>query len=90
MALLCEVRTEKGTWGALESDKKFLQLKTFIILKRTKCSKILYREKRKGWRKFVGSFDSKILTSEIWSLIRAFKRCNLTLPNYIVDPSKER
>jgi len=71
-----------------ESGKKFLQLKTYNFKKAwAKCSKVLYQEKRIGWRKFV---ESKTPTSEIWSLIRAFKRRNLTLPKYIADPFKER
>jgi len=41
------------------------------------CSKILQKHKRKGWKKFYTQFNFKTPTSEIWSLIKLFKKRKL-------------
>jgi len=41
---------------------------------RLTCSKTLKKQKRLGWKKFCSNFNCKTPTSEIWSLIKCFKR----------------
>ncbi|XP_018397608.1 PREDICTED: uncharacterized protein LOC108775675 [Cyphomyrmex costatus] len=41
---------------------------------RRECLKILSQQRRKGWQTFVGGFNSKTPTSQIWALIKSFKR----------------
>jgi len=52
----------------------------FIAYKRARsnCSKILKKQKRIGWRTYCSQFNHKTPTSEIWSLIKAFKKRKLT------------
>ena len=52
---------------------------------------MFFTEKRgKDGENLLDHLNSKTPISEIWSLIRPFKRCNLALPNQTVDPSKEK
>ncbi|XP_018360544.1 PREDICTED: uncharacterized protein LOC108759552, partial [Trachymyrmex cornetzi] len=37
------------------------------------CSRKLQEQKRTGWREFVGKFNSKTLSRQIWGLIKSFK-----------------
>jgi len=41
---------------------------------RSNCAKILKKQKRLGWKKFCSQFISKTPTSEIWSLVKLFKK----------------
>jgi len=41
---------------------------------RSICSKSLKKQKRLGWQKFCSQMNHKTPTSEIWSLIKSFKR----------------
>jgi len=41
---------------------------------RSSCLKTLKKQKRRGWREFCTQFDFKTPTSEIWSLIKVFKK----------------
>lgn len=57
-------------------------LKNFLHFEkaRTSCSRTLHKIKRKQWKKFVDFFDHKTLTKDIWRLIKAFKKHNLSEP----------
>jgi len=48
----------------------------YLAYKRSKsqCSKILKKQKKLGWKKFCTQFDHKTPTSEIWLLIKSFKK----------------
>lgn len=39
--------------------------------------KILHKQKTLGWRKYCTNFNSKTPTSELWKLIRSFKKRNI-------------
>jgi len=45
---------------------------------RLKCSKTLKKQKRLGWQKYCTLLNHKTPTSEIWSLIKSFKRRKMT------------
>ncbi|KYN10136.1 hypothetical protein ALC57_17731 [Trachymyrmex cornetzi] len=67
-------------------------LENFLAFKRARaaCSRKLYKTKRKQWKKFVGSFDCKTPTTDIWRLIKAFKRRNLADFNNIIPGSEQQ
>jgi len=71
--------------------KKYLRhpsLDNYEIYKRARltCSKTLKKQKRLGWKKFCSQFNSKTPTSEIWSLIKSFKRRKKVNPSSILPP----
>lgn len=63
---------------ALKTFKKVPTWDNWEIYRKTKniCKKILLKAKRKGWRGFWSSFDSKTPITELWNLIKMFKRRN--------------
>jgi len=48
---------------------------------RLKCSKLLKKQKKLGWQKYCAHFNHKTPTSEVWSLIKSFKRRKLVKPS---------
>jgi len=46
---------------------------------------ILKRQKRLGWKKFCSQFTSKTPTTEIWSLIKLFKKKKLIKESILSD-----
>jgi len=55
---------------------KHPSLANYIEYKRNRssCAKIHKKHKRIGWKKFCSQFTSKTPTSEIWSLVKLFKK----------------
>jgi len=51
---------------------------------RLKSTKTLKRQKRLGWQKFCSQMNHKTPTSEIWSLIKSFKRRKMSNPSSIL------
>ncbi|XP_018056592.1 PREDICTED: uncharacterized protein LOC108692713 [Atta colombica] len=49
------------------------------------CTRILYKIKKRQWKKFVESFDCKTPISDTWRLIKAFKRRNLSEPSSVIS-----
>ncbi|XP_018374746.1 PREDICTED: RNA-directed DNA polymerase from mobile element jockey-like [Trachymyrmex cornetzi] len=41
---------------------------------RLNCTKVLLEQKRRGWRTLVNGFNARTPTSQIWALIKSFKR----------------
>jgi len=65
-----------------ESARRYLahpSSTNFLAYKRikSKCSKILKKQKKLGWKKYCTQFDHKTPTSEIWLLIKSFKKRKL-------------
>jgi len=62
-------------------------LANFIEYKRIRssCSKVLKKQKRFGWRKYCSQFNYKTPTSEIWALIKLFKKRKLTNSSVFSD-----
>jgi len=53
---------------------------------RLRCSKILKRQKRLGWQKYCSQLNHKTPTSEVWSLIKSFKRRKMVKPSSTLLP----
>jgi len=62
-------------------------LTNFINYKhiRSTSSKILKKQKRLGWKKFCSQFNHKTPTTEIWALIKLFKKRKFTKTSVILD-----
>ncbi|XP_018371334.1 PREDICTED: RNA-directed DNA polymerase from mobile element jockey-like [Trachymyrmex cornetzi] len=41
---------------------------------RLNCARVLLEQKRRGWRNLVNGFNARTPTSQIWALIKSFKR----------------
>jgi len=65
--------TERWLSGNLSQH---LQRKNYLSFRKARidCFKKLSEQKRKGWHNLVNSFNSKTPTSQIWVLIKCFKR----------------
>jgi len=75
-----------------ESTRAYLKhpsLANFIDYKhnRSSCTKILKKQKRLGWKKFCSQFSSKTPTSEIWSLVKSFKKRKFSQSSSFSDDS---
>ncbi|XP_018405952.1 PREDICTED: RNA-directed DNA polymerase from mobile element jockey-like [Cyphomyrmex costatus] len=79
-------RAAAREWRSNPTILNFLTFKR----ERSKCSKTLYKEKRKSWREFVGTFNAKTPSSKLWSLVKAFKRRNLSMSRENMELFKER
>lgn len=55
---------------SMPTEKNHLNLRKA----RKDCSEKLSKQKRKGWHNLVNSFNNKTPTSQIWTLIKCFKR----------------
>ncbi|XP_018373152.1 PREDICTED: RNA-directed DNA polymerase from mobile element jockey-like [Trachymyrmex cornetzi] len=103
--VLAPSRRKHPPWWTEECSKAILErrnfaktyqrcptLENFLAFKRARaaCSKKLYKTKRKQWKKFVGSFDCKTPTTDIWRLFKAFKRRNFADFNNIVPGSEQQ
>jgi len=51
---------------------------------RTSCTKILKKQKRQSWKNFCNQFNFKTI-SEIWSLIKVFKKRKLFTDRTVID-----
>jgi len=61
---------------ATRAYRRHPTLANYLTYKRIRnsCSKFLKKQKRLGWRKYCSQFNAKTPTTELWSLVKMFKK----------------
>lgn len=57
----------------------------YISTKKKKCSKTLFKEKKKGWHRVCSSFNDKTPSAHVWAIAKKFRKRNLNNTNTMQD-----